>query len=74
MNFSICRPQKTGMRLDIKIPQDEEIDQLMADSDIDVLEYEKRWGAYRLKLTDIDFKSKGDVLIRLLKQAYDRRS
>jgi predicted transport protein len=72
-NFAVCRPQKNGMRLDIKIPQDEDIDQLMADSDIDVLEYEKRWGAYRLKLTEKDIKSKEDVLAELLKQAYELR-
>lgn len=74
LNFAVCRPQKNGMRLDIKIPQDEEIDQLMADSDIDVLEYEKRWGAYRLKLTEKDIKSKEEVLVRLLQKAYDRRT
>ena len=74
LNFAVCRPQKNGMRLDIKIPQDEEIDQLMADSDIDVLEYEKRWGAYRLKLTEKEIKTKEEVLIRLLKQAYELRS
>lgn len=74
LNFAVCRPQKSGMRLDIRIPQDNEIDQLMADSDIDVLEYDKRRGAYRLKLTQKDVKSKEEVLIRLLEQAYSRRS
>jgi predicted transport protein len=74
LNFAVCRPQKNGMRLDIKIPQDEEVDQLMADSDIDVLEYEKRWGAYRLKLTEKDIKSKEDVLVGLLHKAYERRT
>jgi hypothetical protein len=74
LNFALCRPQKSGMRLDIKIPQEDEIDQLMADSDIDVLEYDKRWGAYRLKLTEKDVKAKEEVLTRLLKQAYSRRS
>lgn len=73
-NFAVCRPQKNGMRLDIRIPQDDEIDQLMADTDIDVLEYEKRSGAYRLKLNEKDIKTKQEVLIRLLKQAHDRRS
>lgn len=73
-NFAVCRPQKSGMRLDIKIPQDEAIDQLMADSDIDVLEYEKRWGSYRLKLTETDIKSKEDVLADLLKKAFDLRA
>jgi len=74
LNFAVCRPQRNGMRLDIKIPQEEEIDQLMADSDIDVLEYEKRWGAYRLKLTEKDINSKEEVLVRLLLEAFSRRT
>lgn len=74
LNFAVCRPQKNALRLDIKIPQSEEIDQLMADSDIDVLEYQKRWGSYRLKLTDKDITSKEEVLLSLLQKAYERRT
>lgn len=73
VNFAICKPQKNGMRLEIKLPQTEDLDQEISDSEIEVLEYDKRWGSYRLKLTDKDFDSQSEVLKSLLRQAYELR-
>lgn len=70
LNFAVCRPQKNGMRLEIKLPQTDETDQKISDSDIEILDYDKRWGSYRLKLTDKDVENKSEVLTSLLKQAY----
>lgn len=73
LNFATCNPQKNGMRLKIKMPQTEETDQFIADSDIDILDYDKRSGAYRLKLAEYDMKDKESVLTSLLKQAFELR-
>ena len=73
LNFAVSKPQKNGIRLEIKLPQTEEIDQKISDSDIDILDYEKRWGSYRLKLTDKDVENKSEVLTSLLKEAYELR-
>ena len=73
VNFAICKPQKNGMRLEVKLPQTEELDQEISDSEIEVLEYDKRWGSYRLKLNDKDFESQSEVLKALLQQAYELR-
>ncbi len=73
LNFAVCKPQKNGMRLEIKLPQTEEIDQKISDSDIDILDYDKRWGSYRLKLTDNDVENKSEVLTSLLNQAFELR-
>jgi hypothetical protein len=62
------------MRLEIKLPQTEETDQFIADSDIDILDYDKRWGAYRFKLAERDIKEKETVLTSLLKQAFELRA
>lgn len=74
LNFALCKPQKNGMRLEIKLPQTEETDQFIADSDIDILDYDKRWGAYRFKLAERDIKEKETVLTSLLKQAFELRA
>lgn len=73
LNFAVCKPQKNGMRLEIKLPQTEEIDQRLASSDVNILDYDKRWGLYRLKLTDKDIDSESGVLTTLLKEAYELR-
>ncbi|MDB2384421.1 DUF5655 domain-containing protein [Endozoicomonas sp.] len=72
-NFSVCQPRKKGMTLIIKIPQTEETDQLLSESDLDMLEYDKRRGGYRLKLTNKDIDDSKEVLSRLLKEAFDLR-
>ena len=73
VNFAICKPQKNGMRLEIKLPQTEKTDQNISDSDIDILDYDKRWGSYRLKLTGNEIQNKSEVLTTLLRQAYELR-
>lgn len=72
-NFAICRPQKSGMRLEIHLPQTEEVDNVIVGSELDFLDYDKRWGSYRLKLTDKDISAKENVIIDLLKRAYELR-
>lgn len=37
-NFAIMRPQKSGMRLEIGLPQDDETDDVVASADLDVLD------------------------------------
>ena len=72
-NFALCRPQKSGMRLEITVPQDEEIDSRLEEAGIDVLDYEKRSGRYRLKLDGADIQEHADMLKDLLRQGYHRR-
>lgn len=72
-NFAIMRPQKKGMRLEIKIPKSTEVDAIIESTDLDFLDYNPRWQAYRIRLEQGDFKSHGDAIADLLKRAYDFR-
>lgn len=72
-NFAVCKPQKTALRLDVRLPQTEETDQLIAKAELDVLDYDKRWGSYRLKLSENDIQEKGATLKNLLNAAYSLR-
>ena len=72
-NFAIMRPQKNGMRLEISLPQDEEIDEVVSSADLDILDYDKRWGKYRIRLTAEAIKAKKEVLTDLLLKAYNSR-
>jgi predicted transport protein len=72
-NFAICKPQKNALRLEIRLQQTENTDEIITDSELDFLDYDKRWGRYRLKLTEQDILDKEETLMLLLKQAYELR-
>ena len=70
-NFAINRPQKNALRLEIRLPQTEESNHIIAESELDMLDYDKRWGSYRLKLSAEDIAKKEETLSLLLKKAFD---
>lgn len=73
-NFAVSRPKKNALNLSIRIPQTEQIDQELDQHGLALLEYDKRWSNYRIRLSTGDI-SKHEVLLKsLLKQAYDRRN
>jgi hypothetical protein len=72
-NFAICRPQKNAIRLEISLPQVEEFDAIIETAELDILDYDKRFGNYRIKLTESDLDAKKETLIQLMKRALDNR-
>lgn len=73
-NFVSFRPKKSQLNLEIKLPQSNEIDEKIDAAGLETLEYNKRWGIYRLRLTKDDIKSKSGVLKELANLAYERRT
>jgi predicted transport protein len=73
-NFVTFRPKKNQLNFELKLPQSDELDAKIEQAGIETLEYNKRWGLYRLRLTKDDMKSKGAVVKELARTAYERRS
>lgn len=73
-NFVTFRPKKNFLTFEPKLPESEELDALIEEAGLDTLEYSKRWGYYRLRLTADDLKSKAAILKKLIKLAYERRA
>lgn len=73
-NFVTFRPKKNFLTFEPKLTKSDEIDSLIEEVGIDTLEYNKRWGYYKLRLTADDIGSKKAVLKRLIKEAYERRA
>jgi hypothetical protein len=73
-NFVTFRPRKNELQFEPKLPQSDELDHKIEDTGLETLEYSKRWGHYRLRLTKDDVKSKGPFLKELVRAAYERRS
>lgn len=73
LNFAVLRPRRSALNVDIRLPQSEELDKAIADSNIDILDYDKRWGAYRIKLTKKDIDDHKDLIADLLSKALEQR-
>ena len=73
MNIATLKPQKKALGLNIPLPQSEEVDEIIANSGIDFLEYNKRFNRYRLKLNEAALEEQADTLIDILKRAYELR-
>jgi hypothetical protein len=50
-NFMQFRPKKDFMVTEFRIPRSDEVTAMLDDSGIDRMEYEKKWGRYRVRLT-----------------------
>src|ERR1019366_8139586 len=53
-NFVTFRPKKNQLTFELKLPQTAETDTKIDGAALDTLEYNKRWGVYRLRLTKGD--------------------
>lgn len=73
-NFVALRPKKNVLNLELKLPQSDDLDDKIEKAGLETLEYNKRWGHYRLRLTEKEISSKAQLLTDLSKLAYDRRA
>lgn len=68
-NFAIFRPQKSAIRLELRMNKSDEIEDQISEKGIDLMDYTKR-GRYRIRLSKSDVKEHADFLTQLLKQAH----
>jgi predicted transport protein len=73
-NFVVFRPRKHGINVDVKLPQTAEVDQLCEQAGFDVMDYDKKWGNYRFRLSQEEIKKNTDLLKKLFKRAYDSQA
>lgn len=69
-NFSIVRPMKKVLNIEIKLPLSEETQLIIDNAGFDDMGYDKKWGNYRLRLTKTDIKTKREILKSLIELAY----
>jgi len=70
-NFVSFVPRKKAMLIYFKHKQSESFDELLNDSDFDVLAYDRQWDQYRLRLTGAELESNRDELLQMIKWAYE---
>ncbi len=72
-NFVSFRPKKNRITFEIKLPMTEEIDEEINGAKLDALEYDKRYGSYRISLSSKDIEDNSGILTELSKLAYEKR-
>ena len=70
-NFVVFRPKKKFVRIDLRIPKEQETENRIEEAGIDLMEY-SRSGRTRIKLTKKEIKEQREFLTDLIKMAYDR--
>lgn len=68
-NFAIFRPKKSYMRLELKLPKSDEVDQLIEENELDEMGYDNRWGNYRIRLNKGEINKKNEVIKTMLEKA-----
>ena len=58
------------MRLEPRLEKKTETQEQLEDAGLDLLDYDNRWGRYRIRLTRGDIEKQSQVLTELLEQAY----
>ena len=70
-NFVSFKPRKSVLQLTVKLKKTEEIDEMIEGSDLDQLPYDNQWKQYRFRLKQEDLISNKDVIVAIIKMAYE---
>ncbi len=73
-NFVSFRPKKNYIVFEIKLPQTDQTDQQIEETGLNTLEYNKRSGLYKIRLSKDDISTKSEILDKLSNEAYTRKA
>ena len=73
-NFISFRPKKKALNLYIRLPRSDEVDGIIDGADLDTLDYDAKWGLYRLRLIKDDIDKKRESIAELIQQAYENQA
>lgn len=71
-NFVIFRPRKTSLNMEIRLAQSEETEKALENTGLDLMDYDNKWGRYRIRISKHDLDKYKDLISSLLKKAYGR--
>jgi len=71
-NFVLFKARKSSFHIELRMKQSDEIDKMVEEAGLDLMDYNKRWGKYRIRLTKQEVNKNKDLIIRLLKIAYGK--
>lgn len=69
-NFAIFRPKKDWLRLEVRLERSDETQGELDKSGLDVMDYDPRWGRYRIRLANGDTTKHKEFLAALMTKAF----
>lgn len=73
-NFVVFRPQRTAVRFEPKLVKSDQTTARLEESGVEVLEYDRHFGYYKIRLSPEDVERHKTLLIDLMREAYDAKS
>jgi len=73
-NFVVVRPKKGFIRFDAKVAPSTDVQARLEAAGLDVMEYDNRWGNYRLRLQPGEVEKHRAILAELIHEAYAQRA
>jgi hypothetical protein len=73
-NFVTFCPKKDWLRFEARLERSDDIQAKLDDAGLDLMEYDSRWGSYRIRLVKADLTKHEALLMELLKAAYEQAS
>lgn len=67
--FLTFRPRKSALIFEMRLKRSAELDQQLEDAGLDVMDYQTRWGKYRLRLQPTDLNKHEELLTQLIQEA-----
>lgn len=64
-NFVVFRPQKNSIRVEPRLNKETQIEERLETAGLDFMDYDDRWGRYRIRLSKGDVKKHTDLLKEL---------
>ena len=71
-NFAIFRARKSGLNMELRLKQSDEIEKKLEGAGLDLMNYDKKWGRYRIKLSKQEVNKHKELITNLLKMAYGK--
>lgn len=71
-NFVLFRAKKSSFNIELKIKQSEEVEKMIEDAGLDLMNYDKRRGRYRVRLSKQEVNKHKELITNLLKVAYGK--
>ena len=71
-NFAIFRARKSGLNMELRLKQSDEIEKMLEETGLDLMNYDKKWGRYRIKLSKQEVNKHKELITNLLKMAYGK--
>lgn len=64
-NFVVFRPRKTNLNMEIKLEQSIETDKLIEEAGLDLMDYDNKWGRYRIRISKQDLTKNRELIKKL---------